>query len=88
MIELELTPPVAVIRIKSEGKLNILDEKLMKDMIAKKSPLVIKKIKECVYDKPDFILERKNFSLCFSTEDQREGMRAFLEKRKPEFKGR
>lgn len=56
--------------------------------IAEKSPLVIKKIKECVYDKPDFILERKNFSLCFSSEDQKEGMRAFLEKRKPEFKGK
>lgn len=56
--------------------------------ISEKSPLVIKKIKECVYDKPDFTLERKNFSLCFSTGDQREGMQAFLEKRKPEFKGK
>jgi len=32
--------------------------------------------------------ERKCFSLLFSTEDQKEGMRAFKEKRKPEFKGR
>jgi len=56
--------------------------------IAEKSPFVIKKIKECVYNNPDFTLERKNFALCFSTEDQKEGMRAFLEKRKPEFKGR
>ena len=32
--------------------------------------------------------ERKNFYLCFSTEDQKEGMKAFIEKRKAEYKGR
>jgi enoyl-CoA hydratase len=32
--------------------------------------------------------ERKCFSLLFSTEDQKEGMEAFVEKRKPRFKGR
>jgi len=33
-------------------------------------------------------LERKAFELLFATEDQKEGMRAFAEKRKPDFQGR
>src|SRR5215472_197481 len=33
-------------------------------------------------------IERKNFFLLFTTEDMREGMHAFIEKRKAQFKGR
>lgn len=34
------------------------------------------------------VIERACFSLAFSTEDKKEGMRAFLEKRKPDYKGK
>lgn len=33
-------------------------------------------------------MERDAFAVCFSTEDQKEGMSAFIDKRRPEFKGR
>jgi enoyl-CoA hydratase len=33
-------------------------------------------------------LERQAFAMLFGTEDQKEGIRAFIEKRKPDFKGR
>jgi enoyl-CoA hydratase/carnithine racemase len=62
--------------------------------IAALPPLAIMQIKEAVLAGEDssleagLALERKAFQLLFATADQKEGMRAFLEKRKPEFEGR
>lgn len=62
--------------------------------LAKMPPLSVRFIKESVLKAIDSSIyegmqfERKNFSLLFSSEDQKEGMAAFIEKRKAQFKGR
>jgi len=62
--------------------------------IASKPPLSVRAAKESILKAQDTSLEvgldfeRKAFYMLFATEDGKEGMRAFLEKRKPTFKGK
>jgi enoyl-CoA hydratase len=62
--------------------------------IATKSPLALRLAKEAVNAAYEMSLtdalahERRLFYLLFASEDQKEGMAAFLEKRDPEFTGR
>lgn len=72
-----------------------LDEaKAMAKEIAKKSPVAVRLAKEAVLKTYDTSIseglqfERKNFYMLFSSEDQKEGMKAFLEKRTAVFTGR
>jgi enoyl-CoA hydratase len=62
--------------------------------IASKSPLTLKVAKEAVRASQKLPIEdgiayeRDLFCLCFSSEDKEEGVKAFLEKRPAEWKGR
>lgn len=73
----------------------ILDEETMNvaGKLAEQAPIPVRLIKEVVNHAEDLPLmegmklERKNFYLTFATDDQSEGMQAFIEKRTPRFKG-
>jgi len=62
--------------------------------IAAMSPIAVQMAKESVkrsfeaHLEEGLHFERKNFYMLFSAEDQKEGMNAFIEKRRPEFKGK
>lgn len=62
--------------------------------LADKAPIALKTAKETidrgleVPEKTGIDIECDNWASLFSTEDQKEGMRAFLKKEKPEYKGR
>jgi enoyl-CoA hydratase len=81
------------------GLVNIVveDEELMEkalemaDIIAYKGPVAVKRAKKLINENQMIkeMLEREavSFSECFNTQDHREGINAFLEKRKAVFKG-
>ena len=62
--------------------------------IAAKSPIAVRMAKESVLQSfqssldDGLMFERKNFYMCFASEDQKEGMNAFVEKRKAVFQGK
>lgn len=62
-------------------------------LIVQMPPIAAEQIKEVLLAGMDapldvaLMLERKAFQLLFATADQKEGMKAFFEKRKPDFKG-
>jgi enoyl-CoA hydratase len=62
--------------------------------IAAKGPFAVRMVRRALYENADADLatglaaERSLFAMCFATEDQSEGMRAFVEKRKPNYTGR
>lgn len=86
--ELGLVNKVMPVELYLEEAKNLAKE------IAAKSPIAVRLAKEAVLKTFDGTLseglefERKNFYMLFSSEDQKEGMKAFLEKRKAVFTGR
>jgi enoyl-CoA hydratase len=71
-----------------------LEEALeLADEIAARAPLAVRMAKEAVNGAFESFLsdgmadERRSFYLLFASQDQKEGMAAYVEKRKPEWKG-
>lgn len=62
-------------------------------VIANRAPIAVKLAKEAVnmaFETPlkdGMEFERRNFYLTFSSKDQKEGMKAFMEKREPKYEG-
>ncbi|WP_077324485.1 enoyl-CoA hydratase/isomerase family protein [Virgibacillus siamensis] len=73
----------------------MLDEETIRlaKQLTKQAPISLRLIKEAVHKAEELSLmdgmklERKNFYLAFDSEDQKEGMQAFMDKRPPSFKG-
>lgn len=78
----------------TQDELCVEDALAMAATIAKKSPIALRLAKEAVNATYEMSLtdalahERRLFYLLFASEDQKEGMAAFLEKREPDFTGR
>jgi len=102
-MEMVLTgEPMAAAEALSRGLVSrvIPDELVVEDAlalaatIAQRSPVALRVAKEAVNAAYELSLtdalayERRLFYLLFASEDQKEGMAAFLEKRAPDFKGR
>ncbi|HUI28991.1 MAG TPA: enoyl-CoA hydratase-related protein [Candidatus Acidoferrales bacterium] len=75
-------------------ELYLEEAKKLARVIASKPPLAVRLVKESVlksFEMPlreGLEMERKNFYALFSSQDQKEGMKAFIEKRKPQWKGK
>jgi enoyl-CoA hydratase/carnithine racemase len=80
----------------SMGLVNAIDEDWLgraleiAQVVARRPPIAIKLAKEAVLsaEAADLTHERRLFEIAMATEDRVEGMRAFIEKRKPDFEGR
>jgi len=68
--------------------------KSLAERISANGPLAVAEVKRLIQQGQSttlehaLALEQRSFGLLFATEDQREGMRAFLDKRKAQFKGK
>ena len=94
-IPAELAERIGLVNRVFEDADALLDAAIkMGETIAAKGPLAVARAKRLLHETPDADLrvahacEQSAFGAVFATEDVKEGMSAFLEKRNPEFRGR
>ncbi|HVM44671.1 MAG TPA: enoyl-CoA hydratase-related protein, partial [Candidatus Thermoplasmatota archaeon] len=67
-------------------------KQMARDILAN-GPVAVRLAKEVIHEglstslEAGLVIEQKAFGIAFATHDQKEGMKAFLEKRKPSWKG-
>ena len=89
----EMAAQGLVNRVVPQGE-HLAEALKLAQVVAQRAPLALRLAKESVlaaFETPleqGLEIERKNFFLLFATEDMREGMQAFIEKRPAEFQGR
>lgn len=85
---------VGLVAVVAQDELVVEDALALAARIAQKSPIALRLAKEAVNAAYEMSLtdalahERRLFYLLFASEDQKEGMAAFMEKREPDFRGR
>jgi enoyl-CoA hydratase len=83
-----------LVALVTQDELVVEDALALAAKVGTKSPIALRLAKEAVNAAHEMTLtdalayERRLFYLLFASDDQKEGMAAFLEKRTPEFKGR
>ena len=89
----EMAAQGLVNRVVPQGE-HLTEALKLAQVVAQRAPIALRLAKESVLAAFETTLEqgleieRKNFFLLFATEDMREGMQAFIEKRKAEFQGK
>ena len=95
IISAEKAAAIGLVNRLSEDGNVLQDAEKLAEKLCRRAPIALAAAKETIRagrEEPDWKrgveIEAENWAKLFNTQDQKEGMKAFLEKRKPEFQKR